>query len=71
MLAFLKSENFAFLILRILELFACEVYKFLQKSRLIFNIFYCFLMFVKELFTYLTQKVKGVLALNFEHIIFI
>ena len=42
-------ENFAFLILRILELFFREVYKFL-KSRPIFNIFYCFGIFVKKLF---------------------
>ena len=46
------AEDFVFLILRILELFASEFYKFL-KSRLIFNIFYCFWMFVNKLFTYL------------------
>ena len=34
-------ENFPFLILRILELFAREFWNFL-KSRLIFDIFYCF-----------------------------
>ena len=46
------AEDFVFLILRILELFASEFYKFL-KSRLIFNIFYYFWMFVNKLFTYL------------------
>ena len=44
-------ENFAFLILIILELFAREIYKFLKK--LIFNIFYCFWMFVNKFFTFL------------------
>ena len=34
-------ESFAFLFLRIIELFTREVYKFF-KIRLIFNIFYCF-----------------------------
>ena len=34
-------KNFAFLILRIAELFAHEVCNFL-KTRLIFDIFYCF-----------------------------
>ena len=45
-----NPENFAFLILIILELFAREVCIFLKK-RLIFNIFYCFWMFVNKLFT--------------------
>ena len=44
-------ENFAFLILRILELFAREA----CKSRLIFNIFFCFWMFVNKSFTYLSR----------------
>ena len=43
-------ENFAFLIQRILELFAHEACNIL-KSRLIVNIFYCFWMFVNKLFT--------------------
>ena len=47
------SENLAFLIQRILELFTREVCKFL-KNKLIFNIFYCFWMVVNKLFTYLT-----------------
>ena len=46
-------ESFALLILRILELFASWFVDFL-KSRLIFNIFYYFLMFVNKLFTYAT-----------------
>ena len=46
-------ENFTFLILRILELFTREICKFL-KSRLIFNLFYRFWMFINKLFTYLT-----------------
>ena len=44
-------ENFAFLILRILELFAVKFVNF-SKSRLIFTLFYCFSMFVNKLFTY-------------------
>ena len=43
------------------------------KSRLIFNIFYCFWMFVNKLFTYITyitlrisQKVKDVLMWNLQ-----
>ena len=48
-------EHFAFLILRILELFAHEVCKFLKISRLIFILFYCFWMFVNKLFIYLTS----------------
>ena len=46
-------EIFAFLILIILKLFVREVCKFLKKSRLIFNIIYCFWMFVNKLFAYL------------------
>ena len=46
-------ENFAFLILRILELSARDVCYFL-KSRLIYNIYYSFWMFVNKLFAYLT-----------------
>ena len=45
--------NFAFLILRIFKLFTREVYYFL-KSRLIFNIFYSFWMFVKNI-TYISR----------------
>ena len=52
-------ENFAFLILRIIELL--KFVNFL-KSRLIFNIFYYFQMFVNKLFPYLTwanlRKIK-------------
>ena len=47
-------ENFAFLILRILELFASEVKTYFLKRRLIFILFYCFLLFINKLFTYLT-----------------
>ena len=68
------AENFAFWILRIFELFTCEVCEFL-KSRLIFNVLYCFWMFINKLFTYLTcsylKRVKGVLKWNLEHTIFI
>ena len=56
MFMFIKKqypENFALFTLGILELFAREVVNFL-KSRLIFNIFCCFRMFVNKLFTYLT-----------------
>ena len=45
-------ENFPFLILRILYI-PVKFVNFL-KSRLIFNLFYCFWMFVNKLFTYLT-----------------
>ena len=45
-------KNFAFLILRIIKLFALEVCKF--QIALIFNIFYCFWKFVNKLFTYFT-----------------
>ena len=45
-------ENFPFLILRILYI-TVKFVNFL-KSRLIFNLFYCFWMFVNKLFTYLT-----------------
>ena len=48
---FRYPENFAFLIQRILQLFVREFVNFL-KSRLIFNIFYCFWMFVNKLFTF-------------------
>ena len=40
-------ESFAFLILRILELLTLKVCFFL-KSRLLFNIFYCFCMFINK-----------------------
>ena len=56
MFGFIKKqypENFTFLILGILELFACEAVKFLLKSRLIFILFYCFWMFANKFFTYL------------------
>ena len=46
-------ENFAFLILTFWSYLAVKFVKFL-KSSLIFNIFYCFCMFVNKLFTYLT-----------------
>ena len=45
-------ESFAFLILRILELLTLKVCFFL-KSRLLFNIFYCFCMFINKHFIYL------------------
>ena len=56
MLAFISKqypEHFAFLILKILELFTRRVCKNL-KNRLIFNMFYCFWMFVNKPFKYLT-----------------
>ena len=46
-------KNFRFLVQRILELLTLEVCNVL-KSRLIFNIFYCFSMFVNKFFIYLT-----------------
>ena len=65
--------KFNILILRILELFTV---KFVNcfKSRLLFNVFYCFWMFVSKLFIYLAcayLRVKGVLMWNLQHIIFI
>ena len=60
-------ENLAFLTLRILQLITREFRKFVNflKIRLIFNIFYCFWMFLNKTFPYLTwaylKKVKGVL----------
>ena len=43
-------ENFAFLILKNLELFTCF---FLELFKLLFNIFHCFSMFVNKHFIYL------------------
>ena len=53
-------KNFAFLILRILKLFTCEVCKFLE-SRLIFNISH----------VRISHKVNGILTSKLQHIIFI
>ena len=65
-------ENFVFLILKVLELFAREFVNFL-KSRLIFNVFYCFLNVWKQTFhishVRISQKVKSVLMWNFQHIV--
>ena len=54
-------ENFAFLIQRIIELFAHEICKFL-KSRLIFNILYCFCKqtFHTDTHMHISQKIKCV-----------
>ena len=46
-------ENFTFLILGVLELSAREVCKCFKKQ-VIFNMFYCFWMFVNKFFPYLT-----------------
>ena len=43
-------DNFALLILRILELFVCKVCKFLKNVG--YSMFYCFWTFVNKLFTY-------------------
>ena len=43
-------ENFTFLVLKIIELFEREVFIFFVKSRLLFNISYCFFMFVNKRF---------------------
>ena len=48
-------QNFAVLILRILEWSLRVKFVNFMKSRLIFNIFYCFWMFVNKHFTYLTR----------------
>ena len=62
MFAFIQKqypENLAFLVLTFLELFALEG-KFVNflTSRLIFNIFYCFWMFLNKLFTYLSAHIS-------------
>ena len=46
------TKNFAFLILRILELSTYDIFIFL-KSRVLFNILFCFCKFVKKQFIYL------------------
>ena len=50
-------ENFGFLILKIIELLAREVCKLL-KRRLIFNILYCFGMFVNKLIIFLRAHIS-------------
>ena len=49
------TENFAFLILRIMELFTCKVC-FLLKNRVLFKVFYCFCMLVNKHFANFTGK---------------
>ena len=48
--------------------------KFSLKSRLLFNLFYCFCMFVKKIFQIswvcISQKVNSVIVQNFRHIYF-
>ena len=70
----IHTENLASLILRILGLFVREFVNLLE-SRLFFNIFQCFWTFVKKTFhifhVSISQKVKGVLMWNLQHIIFI
>ena len=65
-------ENFAFLIIRILELFAREVCKFLEHWADFKHILW-FLNVCKQTFhishSRISQEVKGVLMWNFQHII--
>ena len=72
------AKNFAFLILRILKLFAREVYEFLKKCAnfyliLFFAHFFLFFFSFATLHisqVHLSQNVKGVLMQNLWHIIF-
>ena len=67
-------ENFAFLVLRILELFAREVCKLLKKLANFYRIL-LFLIVCKQTFhksqVRISQKVKGIFIWNLQHIIFI
>ena len=66
-------ENIAFWILKMLELFTRKVCIFLQ-SRLLFNAFYCFCMFVKNISQIsqvrISQKMKCVIMRNLRDTIF-
>ena len=69
-------QNFAFGIFRIIKLFSHKTFAFFLNSRLLFNIFYCFCIFVnKQTFPIsqvpINQKVNAVIMRNLPHIIYV
>ena len=60
------NNIFAFLIMRIPKLFPCKFLYFFLKIRLLFNVFYCFCMFVIKNFTNFTGWLENSLNQELE-----